>query len=82
MLVGRINERMMAVRDYSKLKGKITEVFGTQVTFSNAMELSERSISLKLNEKIDFSQREIEKAVSVLGLKKDDIPEYFFKNKE
>jgi len=73
---------MMVVRDYSKLRGKITEFFGTQAAFANAMKLSERSISMKLNEKIDFSQGEIEKAINVLGLKRDDIPEYFFKNKD
>ena len=35
--------------DYSKLKGKIVEKFQTQQAFAKAMELSERSLSLKLN---------------------------------
>jgi hypothetical protein len=35
--------------DYSKLNGRIVEIFGTQLNFSVAMGLSERSISLKLN---------------------------------
>ena len=35
--------------DYSKLRGKIVEKFGTQTEFSKAMNLSERTMSLKLN---------------------------------
>lgn len=35
--------------DYSKLKGKIKEVFGTQSAFAKAMGLSGVSLSSKLN---------------------------------
>ena len=68
-------------RDYSKLKGKITEVCGTQSNFAEKMGISERTISLKINGKIDFTQSDIVKATKVLGLKDTDIPEYFFVNK-
>ena len=42
--------------DYSKLKGKIVEVFGTQSNFAKAVGMSERTLSCKLNNKIPFTQ--------------------------
>ena len=68
-------------RDYSKLRGKIVEVFGTMSKFACAMSYSERTISLKMNGKIDFTQSDIAKAVSLLGLRDEEIPTYFFTNK-
>ena len=38
--------------NYAKLLGKIVEIFGTQRKFAEAMGLSERTISLKLNGKM------------------------------
>lgn len=64
--------------NYSKLTGKIVEVFGTQLRFSEAMGLSERTISLKLNSKVEWKQGEINKACSLLGIDISDIPAYFF----
>lgn len=64
--------------DYSSLLGKITEKFGTQYNFSIAMGLSERSISLKLNDKVSWKDDEIIKAISVLEIDPNDIPKYFF----
>ena len=67
--------------DYSKLLGKITEKFGTQAEFANAMGVSERSISLKLNNKVSWKDSEIAKAVDISELNPKDIPAYFFKYK-
>ncbi len=67
--------------DYSKLRGKITEVCKTQENFANHMGLSTRTISLKLNNNIAFDQNEILLAVNVLGLKQSDIEKYFFTKK-
>lgn len=64
--------------DYSKLLGRITEKYGSQSKFSVAMGLSERSLSLKLNSKVGFKQKEIAKACSLLNLTDTDIPDYFF----
>jgi hypothetical protein len=64
--------------DYSKLNGRIVEVFGTQKAFAEAMNLSERTISLKLNSKIYFNQDEIVLGVQLLKLTVNDIPDYFF----
>lgn len=64
--------------NYSKLNGKIVEVCGTQARFSEVMRLSERTISLKLNGKIEWKQSEIISACQILGISDGDIPEYFF----
>lgn len=67
--------------DYSKLIGRIIEIFGTQGKFAREMGLSERSVSLKLNNKKMFKQSEIQLAICILSLTEDDIPDYFFKKK-
>lgn len=64
--------------DYSKLLGRITEKYGTRARFSEAMALSERSLSLKLNSRVAFKQPEITKACSLLEIDDADIPAYFF----
>lgn len=67
--------------DYSKLNGKIVEVFGAQYNFAEAMGVSERTISLKLNGKVGWKDHEMYKASDLLGFKIDLIPNYFFKEK-
>lgn len=64
--------------DYSELKRKIANKFGTQKKFAKAIGLSERTVSLKLNNKIYFAQDEISKAAELLEIKDEEIREYFF----
>lgn len=64
--------------DYSKLTGRIVEKCGTQAIFAEKMGLSERTVSLKLNNKISWKQMEIQKALEVLDLEESDIQSYFF----
>lgn len=64
--------------DYSKLNGRIVEKCGTQAVFAEKMGLSEKTISMKLNNKIAFKQPEIQKALEVLDLASDEIQVYFF----
>ncbi|MGT2744102.1 DUF739 family protein [Streptococcus phocae subsp. phocae] len=68
-------------KDFSKLSGKIVEKYGTQYNFSLAMGLSERSLSLKLNDKVGWKDEEMERAVDLLELNLEDIPVYFFTKK-
>lgn len=65
-------------KDFSKLSGKIVEKYGTQYNFAIALGLSERSLSLKLNNKVGWRDEEMERAIDLLDLDLNDIPAYFF----
>jgi len=67
--------------DYSKLSGKIREVFGTNGEFAKAMGLSERTVSLKMTCKVGWKQVEMEKALKLLGIPCEEVGIYFFKQK-
>ncbi|WP_236894818.1 DUF739 family protein [Clostridium beijerinckii] len=64
--------------DYSKLRGKIKEVYGTQDKFAKALGIGRVSLSQRLNNVLDFSQEEINNSCGILGITKEDIPAYFF----
>lgn len=64
--------------NYSKLKGRIVEKYGTQAALAKELDWSERTLSLKLTGKIAFSQSDIESMVKALGLGRKDIQAYFF----
>ena len=64
--------------DYRKLLGRITEKAGTQANFAQQIDLSERSVSLKLNSKVAFKQDEIVRAARVLEIPNEEIGSYFF----
>lgn len=67
--------------DYSKLKGKIKELYDSQVNFSKYAGLSEKSISDKLNNKVFFTQGEIKIWSRLLKIERVQIGEYFFNEK-
>lgn len=67
--------------DYSKLNGRIVEVFGTKKKFAESMNLSVKSISSKTNNKRSWQQDEISKACELLKIPSDEINLYFFKLK-
>ena len=64
--------------NYSKLRGRIREIFNTQEKFANAMGISTTSLSAKLNNKVEFDQSEINQAMKLLKINGEDIPAYFF----
>lgn len=64
--------------DYSELTGLIIAKFRTQSAFAAAMHMSERSLSLKLNNRVPFTQPEIDKAVDLLSIKPTQVGRYFF----
>ena len=64
--------------DYSKLRGRIIEVCGTQEEFARRIGISSRSLSLKMTGKRPFKQHEIASSIMVLNLSRNDIPVYFF----
>lgn len=64
--------------DYSKLRGRIVEKFGTLGEFAKAMKWSERTNSLKMNGVREWKQSEIVAASRLLGISPEDIDVYFF----
>lgn len=66
------------IYDYSKLLGRIVEKVGTQAKFAEMLGRSERTISLKLNNKISWTQEEMLKACEILKINLADIHLYFF----
>ena len=64
--------------DYTKLNVRIIEKCGTQAAFAKKMGLSERTISLKLNNKVSWKQPEMQKATEILEISEDEIQSYFF----
>ena len=66
---------------YSKLRGKIREVFGTNEAFAKAMEMDYSSLSAKLNNKSPWKREEIEKACKLLHIPIEDVYLYFFCSK-
>ena len=67
--------------DYSKLRGKIIELFGTQAYFAAAMGWSERTLSLKIKGVRAWKQPAISKALTLLNLPDKNIQQFFFKPK-
>lgn len=66
---------------YSKLRGKIREVFGTNENFAKAMGMDLSSLSAKLNSKSPWKREEIEKACELLYISIEDVYLYFFTRK-
>ncbi len=64
--------------NYAKLRGRIREIFGTEYKFAQAMKLSPQSLSKKLNGKVEFTQKEIERAIELLRIPPEEITLYFF----
>ena len=69
------------IYDYSKLKGRIVEKFGTRESFAKASGITATSLCGKLNNKTIWKQPEISKAMELLSISGEDIELYFFKKK-
>lgn len=64
--------------DYRKLRGKIVEVFGSQTKFAKALGVSDRTVSLKLNNERGWTQEEINKSMTLFDEPSGRIKDYFF----
>lgn len=69
--------------DYSKLRGKIREIYGTggETKYAEFLGLSTSSVSGKLNGKIPFSMSEMDATIEEFGISPLEIYDYFFKKK-
>lgn len=64
--------------DYSKLRGRIVEKFGTISAFTEALGSSTVTVSSKLNNKSGFSRGDIEHWSELLEIPFVEIGLYFF----
>lgn len=65
--------------DFSKLRGRIKEIYGTQTAFATAMLMNEATLSNKLNNNVEFSPKEIYRACVLLCIDlKKELTLYFF----
>lgn len=64
--------------DFSKLRGRIKEIYGTQTAFALAMLMNEATLSNKLNNNVEFSPKEIIRACLLLSIKLEEVNIYFF----
>lgn len=64
--------------DYSKLRGRIYEVFGSQKNFEEAMNISHATLWAKLTNRTYFNQAEIQQATKLLGIEQGSVSAYFF----
>lgn len=64
--------------DFSKLRGRIKEIYGTQTAFATAMLMNEATLSNKLNNNVEFSLKEMYRACILLNIDLKEIKLYFF----
>ncbi|OUP19132.1 DUF739 family protein [Gemmiger sp. An194] len=64
--------------DYSKLRGKIIEKYGSQNVFASKYGVSVNSLSRKMNNKTRFTSDDIVRISELLEIPKERVGEYFF----
>ena len=64
--------------NYSKLKGRIIEKYGTRRNFAREMNLSEKTLSSKLKNITSWKNDDISRACDLLEIPMEEIPVYFF----
>ncbi|HHV27937.1 MAG TPA: DUF739 family protein [Tissierellia bacterium] len=67
--------------DYSKLRGRITEKYGNEGNFAKAIGFARSTLSFKLNNKVYWTQPEINLACQLLDIEDSEVTSYFFKPK-
>ena len=64
--------------DFSKLRGRIVEKYGTCERFAEAGGHSKGWISNRMNNVVPWDGLEIHETCAMLDILEDDIPAYFF----
>ena len=64
--------------NYSKLKGRITELFGDQRSFAKAIGMGIPTLSNKLNNKSGITQEEVLRMSKALQIDHSDLYFFFF----
>lgn len=64
--------------NYEKLRGRIREKMSSDTVFAKRLGISKTSLSLRLNNQIHFSQRDIYKSMRILQISPEELGVYFF----
>ena len=64
--------------DFSKLRGRITEKFGKNYAFANALGISTHTLSERLNNQRPWNYDDISKAIEILEIPDVEVCSYFF----
>lgn len=64
--------------DYSKLYGRIKEVYGSQEAFADAMGISRTNVSELLNGKVHWKPDKVAKACDLLGIPLTEAHLFFY----
>lgn len=67
--------------DYSKLRGRIVEKYGTLKNFFSKLSISSVQASNKINGKAGFSQKDIIEWSALLDISMSDVGSYFYAQK-
>lgn len=67
--------------DYSILEGRIKQYFDTQDKFANEIPMGRATLNLKLNNKVDFTSKNIKRISELLNISPEEIGIIFFKEK-
>jgi hypothetical protein len=63
---------------FAKLKGRVREVYGTDAAFAQAMGISKAAMSMRLNNKCQWSVEDVRRAINLLNIPETEIGVYFF----
>ncbi len=64
--------------NYEKLRGRIREKMRSDTVFAKRLGISKTSLSLRLNNQIHFSQRDIYRSMRILQISPEELGVYFF----
>ena len=64
--------------DYSKLRGRIIEKYGSVFAFARKWGKTRQSVDNKLHFRTQFSQKDIAEVSELLQIEPEDIGTYFF----
>ncbi len=78
----KMGEKQEIRYDYSKLLGRIKEIYRTQAAFAEELGIGRVSVSQRLNNKLEFTQNEIAVSCRLLKIPKAEMYLYFFKEIE
>ena len=67
--------------DYSKLRGRIVEKFGTLKAFFDRLSITGVQASNKINGKAGFSQKDVIEWCALLDINLKDVGSYFYVQK-